>query len=221
MKATDPRENGHRYWDLAAIPQRLVAERTPAATAMARVMARATGLAAGETVLDLGCGPGAYFRFLRAAVGESGLVVGVDNSAGMLAKARARIAREGWDNVIVEAADATTAELGVERYDVVIAQYSFSAMPDIGAAVRQAHDALRPGGRLFVADVRLVPGGRTAPLVRLLRAIYRRLAGATGEDVLPYLVETFGSVTHVGRDGTPVENAVRPWPPLIMLVATK
>jgi hypothetical protein len=104
---------------------------------------------------------------------------------------------------------------------VVIAQYSFSAMPDIGAAVRRAHDALRPGGRLFVADVRLVPGGRTAPLVRLLRAAYRRLAGATGEDVLPHLVETFGSVTHVGGDGTPVENAVRPWPPLIMLVATK
>jgi hypothetical protein len=83
------------------------------------------------------------------------------------------------------------------------------------------HAALRPGGRLFVADVRLVPGGRAAPLIRLLRGTYRRLAGATGEDVLPHLLDTFGSVTHLGSDGLPTDRGVRPWPPLIMLVTTK
>ncbi len=63
-------------------------------------------------------------------------------------------------------ADATDpslpADLGPSRFDAAFAMYSISAMPDIAAAVALAYEALRPGGRLFVADVRLVPGGRAA-----------------------------------------------------------
>lgn len=225
MRTTDPRENGHRYWGFAAGPTRLVVERTRAATAMSRVMLGATGLGAGETVLDLGCGPGTYFPYLWTAVGESGQVVGVDNSPGMLVRARARVAEAGWVNVAAEAADATTADLGTARFDAAFALYSLSAMPDIGAAVQRVHEALRPGGRLFVADVRLVPGGRTAPLVRLMRGAYRRFAGATGQDVLPYLKAAFGAVTHVGRAGQPLGDGAaveaRHWPPLMMVMATK
>lgn len=56
-------------------------------------------LSAGDTVVDMGTGTGANLPYLRQAVGPDGTVVGIDVSRGMLAKARDRVARHGWDNV--------------------------------------------------------------------------------------------------------------------------
>jgi ubiquinone/menaquinone biosynthesis C-methylase UbiE len=44
----------------------------------------------GDCVLDVGCGTGRNFPFLREAIGPSGRIYGVDLSAGMLRKARKR-----------------------------------------------------------------------------------------------------------------------------------
>jgi len=49
----------------------------------------------GETVLDLGCGPGINFPLLRDGVGPDGTVVGLDYSPGMTERATARIQEEG------------------------------------------------------------------------------------------------------------------------------
>lgn len=57
------------------------------------------GLSPGETVIDMGTGTGANLPHLREAVGPTGAVVGIDASAGMIAKARERIDRHGWENV--------------------------------------------------------------------------------------------------------------------------
>src|SRR5437763_10685971 len=45
-------------------------------------------LKAGNRVLEIGCGTGRNFAHLRAAVGPSGQVYGVDLSSGMLARAQ-------------------------------------------------------------------------------------------------------------------------------------
>jgi ubiquinone/menaquinone biosynthesis C-methylase UbiE len=209
-----------RYWDRVAGTTTLV-ERIPgAATAMTRFMLTTTGIGPGDTVLDLGCGTGSYLGPLRAAVGAEGRVVGVDASAGMMRRATRRVEEQGWDNVELVFRDATTADLGTERFDAAFALYSLSAMADFPRVIRRVHTALRPGGKLFVADVRLVPGGRTAPLVRLFRAAYRRLAKATGRDVAPAIREVFDTVEL--PDGREFHERDLPhWPPLLMLVATK
>ncbi|WP_419182303.1 class I SAM-dependent methyltransferase [Paenibacillus radicis (ex Xue et al. 2023)] len=40
-----------------------------------------------EAVLDVGCGPGAFLRFLKDQ-GHSGRLVGLDQSPGMIAEAQ-------------------------------------------------------------------------------------------------------------------------------------
>ena len=72
-------------------------------------------------------------------------------------------------------------------------------MPDVATAVRLAHDALRPGGRLFVFDMRLVVKGSAwrRSVTRLQRSIYRVTAGFTGADVLAELRRRFAAVEPV------------------------
>lgn len=151
-------------------------------------------LRAGEAVLDIGCGPGTFFPALQKAVGPEGRIVGVDYSPKMLKRAQQRIRKQGWTNVELERADASCGSLGRDEFDAAVAVASLSAMPDIRAAVENAYKALRPGGRLFVFDMRLIPGRRFRTTTILLRLVYRALAGFTGEDVLAELRRTFDAV---------------------------
>lgn len=78
------------------------------------VRARAAALlelTEGARVLDVGCGPGGSFPFLRAAVGDTGEVVGVEISPDVAVNANRRIARHGWRNVRVLTAPAQTVAL--------------------------------------------------------------------------------------------------------------
>src|SRR5262245_65944808 len=70
-----------------------------------RTAAQALELGPDSCVLDVPCGTGQSFGALRAA----GLVIGVDASAGMAAKARARAERD-QQNVRVLHADASAVE---------------------------------------------------------------------------------------------------------------
>jgi len=224
MRTPDTPTKGVRYWNRVSGAHSAM-ERMPGASGMHRIMRTATDLRTAETVLDLGCGAGSFFRPLRETIGDEGHLVGVDIAPAMIARAEARVAREGWANVETRLADATDPnlppELGSGRFDAAFAMYSISAMPDIAAGVALAHDVLRPGGRLFVADVRFVPGGRAVWLIRLLRGVYRRWAGASGDDIVPYLRDRFDTVTMIDGNGAPTERQPTHWPPLVMLVATK
>lgn len=209
------------FWDTVSGTATLV-ERLPSMSTMHRLMLTAADIGPGHSVLDLGCGAGSYFTPVRTAIGDSGHLTGLDFAAKMVARARRRVAEASWANVEVIQEDATSADLGEDRYDAIFAMYSFTAMPDPAAAIRNAHRALRPGGRMFVADVRLVPSGRAAPLIRLFRGLYRVLAGATGDDIIPDIRATFGTVDIWDPNrNEPTTAPLPPWPPLLMLVATK
>lgn len=111
-----------------------------------------------DRVLDVGCGPGVSVERLRADVGETGEVVAIDYSSGMVENARRRIADRDWPNVTVVRGDATTADLG-QDFDAAIATLSMSVMPDVHAAVENVYRSLAPGGRFVVFDLRTVPAG--------------------------------------------------------------
>ena len=53
----------------------------------------------GDCVLDVGCGSGRNFPFLREAIGSTGRIYGVDLSARMLRKARELGDRHHWTNI--------------------------------------------------------------------------------------------------------------------------
>lgn len=113
-------------------------------------------LRAGQTALDLACGPGTLTRRLATAVGEDGLVVAVDLSEAMLARA----SRAARDNTVLVRADAMSLPLRADTVDAVSCSLCLHLVPDLDTALEQITRVLRPGGRLAVA----VPGhGRGGP----------------------------------------------------------
>jgi len=106
--------------------------------------------AAGEAVLDLGCGTGATTMALAEIVGPGGKVVGLDISPVLLAKARARLPAALAPRVEYVEADAQTADLG-RRFDLLISRFGSMFFSDPAAAFGNLRRALRPGARLHLA----------------------------------------------------------------------
>lgn len=97
----------------------------------------------GDTVFDVGCGTGLCLSKLREKVGSTGTVVGIDESAEMIALARRRANENGWANVDLIAAPVHDAPLDREA-DAAI----FCAVHDIMQsmpALENIFDHLRDG----------------------------------------------------------------------------
>ncbi|HEX8864522.1 MAG TPA: methyltransferase domain-containing protein [Lentzea sp.] len=180
-----------QLWDFAALTYYRVLDRFSGR--LNELAIKTLDLQPGEAVLDIGCGTGALIPALVEAVGPQGRVVAMDFSPRMVAVARKR---NRWANVEVRQEDACTTNHGTGEFDAAVALGAFSAMPDVPAAIANAADALKPGGRLFVFDVRLAKKTRTT---RVLRAAYRTIAGFTGADVVTELRTVFGHVEPVFR----------------------
>lgn len=101
--------------------------------------------AAGEHVLDVGCGCGDTSLALAAAVGASGRVVGLDVSSPMLAVARRRAAGAG--NLTFAEGDASQAELD-GPFDLLFSRFGVMFFDNPPAAFRHMRGGLKPGGRL-------------------------------------------------------------------------
>lgn len=139
------------------------------------------GLEEGDSVLEIGCGPGVNFEPIREAIGPDGRLVAIDYSPEMIARADRRVEEHGWDNVTVVRADATTADLG-GPYDAAIATLSMSVMPDVERAVRNVYGALEPGGVLGVLDLQLFQSGPKTTVNPLLRRFLRWYANWNADE---------------------------------------
>jgi SAM-dependent methyltransferase len=99
----------------------------------------------GERVLDVGCGAGATAIALAEAVGASGSVLGIDVSAPMLARARARGA--AFANVRFLEADAALHTFA-PAHDLLFSRMGVMFFADPIAAFTNLRSALAPHGRL-------------------------------------------------------------------------
>ena len=108
------------------------------------------GLAPGEHVLDVACGPGTVTRLAAERVGVNGRAVGADISPAMLTIARAKPAPKGASIEYVETAAAPLA-VGTAEFDVVVCQQGLQFFPDRAAALLEMRRALKPGGRVALA----------------------------------------------------------------------
>lgn len=99
----------------------------------------------GGRVLEVGCGTGIslpqYSRRCR--------LYGIDISDGILAKARRRAA--ALPNVeAIEVMDAERLRLGDGSFDVIVAQYVVTAVPDPERALDEFARVVRPGGEIVL-----------------------------------------------------------------------
>jgi arsenite methyltransferase len=108
----------------------------------------------GETVLDIGCGAGMDLLLAARRVRPSGHAVGIDMTPSMLELARRAALKAGlWENVEVRRGLAEELPVETESVDVVISNGVLHLLPDKDRALREASRVLRPGGRLYLADV--------------------------------------------------------------------
>ena len=115
------------------------------------------GLSRGDSVLEIGCGTGRNFPYLREAVGPAGRIYGVDISPGMLRKASDLCVANGWRNIEMSECDAAEY-MAPEPLDGVLFSLSYNTMPHHYAVLRRAWEQLRPGGSLVIMDAKVPPG---------------------------------------------------------------
>ncbi|UCC92837.1 MAG: arsenite methyltransferase [Thermoplasmata archaeon] len=167
----------------------------------------------GETVLDLGSGPGIDCFLAARRVGPTGHVIGVDMTPDMLKLARENAADGGFENV--EFREGTIEEMPVEdgTVDVIISNCVINLSPDKPQVFREAFRVLRPGGRIMVSDI--VLNGELPEKVK--ESVYEYVscvAGASQKpDYLRYIEEAgfhdVRIVEEASYSGYPVVSSVK------------
>ena len=108
----------------------------------------------GETVLDIGCGAGMDLLLAARRTGPSGKAIGVDMTPAMLEIAKRSALKAGlWQNTEVRRGMAEELPAKSDSVDVVISNGVLNLSPDKDRAFGEMYRVLRPGGRLYLADV--------------------------------------------------------------------
>ena len=104
----------------------------------------------GEHVLDIGCGFGETCLHMARMVTESGSVLGIDCTQAFIDVAERERVEAGVRNVRYELADAQVCRLPDEHFDLAFSRFGVMFFESAVAAMRNAHRALKPGGRLYL-----------------------------------------------------------------------
>lgn len=110
-----------------------------------RILHRMLAPHAGDTVLDVACGPGTFTRSLGAGVGTGGLAVGLDASSTMLRRA---VADTGLAQVGYLRADATELPLRAATVNAVCCYAALHLFTEPMRALDAMTRVLAPGGRI-------------------------------------------------------------------------
>jgi SAM-dependent methyltransferase len=149
-----PSQHGGRHGnpeDLAAYVARLEDPGRDAWQLPAQVV-EALSLRPGQTVCDVGAGPGYFSLRLGAAVGPKGIVYAVDVEPPILEALRTRLEQKGVLNVTPVLGLPGDPLLPRGACDLVVIVNTYHHFADGSAYLRRLGEALRPGGRVVNID---------------------------------------------------------------------
>jgi ubiquinone/menaquinone biosynthesis C-methylase UbiE len=111
-------------------------------------------IAAGETVLDVGCATGTLAIEAARRVGPSGSVHGIDPRADLIARA-AKKARRAGVAIDLRTGAAEQLPFADASFDAVLTTLVWHHLPHdaLRGAAAEARRVLKPGGRLLVVDI--------------------------------------------------------------------
>ncbi len=147
------------------------------------------GFGAGQTLVDLGSGPGFAAVELAHLVGRPGRVIAVDASSTATDQLR-RIAEErAIENVEIVKADVAEFVPSPWNPDGLFARWLFSFVERPEAAIAGLTSGLRAGATVAVMDYWNYLAMRTEPasplFAKVFRAVYDSFADAGGSSTLP------------------------------------
>ncbi len=216
---TDPGVLRDQYADAAPLAARQGLWRWRTGPALHDVVLDLAALHGQETVVDVGCGNGAYLAELRRRT-HTGPVVGLDLSEAMAARSSV--------HAPTAVADAQALPLRDGSVDVVLSLHMLYHVPDIGRAIGELRRVLRPGGTALVATN---GPGHTRQVKQILATAAAQVAGIDvdldwdtrrfrPEAARELLAAAFGDVevhergdTFAVRDPAVVSGYIASWPP--------
>lgn len=108
----------------------------------------------GDTVIDLGCGPGFFTIDMAGMVGDTGRVIAVDLQKEMLAKVERKSKSNGVDHIITRhlcPADGIGLDENAVA-DFILAFYMVHETPDQQLFLKQVKQLLKPDGRFLLVE---------------------------------------------------------------------
>ncbi len=141
-----------------------------------RMAVKKLQLEPGDKALDVCCGTGDFMLPLREAVGDSGVVVGVDFCLPMLQKAQEKLIVP-----TLSLGDACALPVASGVFEGASVGWGIRNVPDIDAAHREMFRILKPGGRFVSLDM-------AQPRNRMVRAMSARMFN----HIVPWLGRLFG-----------------------------
>jgi ubiquinone/menaquinone biosynthesis C-methylase UbiE len=120
------------------------------------------GVSSGHHVLDIGCGTGTLAIAAWRRVQPGGSVIGVDISEKMLAVARRKTCRAGFD-IPFHQSDAAQLQFKKEQFDIITITTALHMVPQSQRllCLAEASRVLKRGGRLLLIDYAGDPRRRT------------------------------------------------------------
>lgn len=112
-----------------------------------------SGIQAGQTVLDLGCGAGLDLLLIAEKVGVTGQVIGIDMTDGMLALAQKNIAESGHKNIKLFKGLIEDLPFSDNSIDWIISNCVVNLSPHKVDVFQEMLRVLRPNGEISIADI--------------------------------------------------------------------
>ncbi len=115
------------------------------------------GIRPGETVLELGPGPGVFTVDAARRLGDRGKLIAVDIQPSMIAQVKEKVRQAGLDNVETHVASAYELPVEDACIDRAFLVTVLAEIPDPVRGLREIHRVLKPGGLFSTTEEFLDP----------------------------------------------------------------